>query len=133
MSKPVEVRDIAPEEAVLIKELHNRMGIEYPFPNISDPLFAVRRMVIDETGNVSAAAALKIISEAFLWLDPDGSEHTKTSDILRLAQVCHERAKLLDLQDVTAWVPPSVEPIFGNMLSRLGWGRSPWASWSLRI
>ena len=129
----VEVRDIAPEEAVIVKALHARMGIEYDFPNIAGPLFAIRKMVIDQNGKVSAAAALKLTSEAFLWIDPEATEMDKTSDILRLMHVCHERAKGLQLEDCTAWIPPRIEPIFGSMLSRLGWQRSPWASWSVRI
>lgn len=133
MSKQVEVRDVAPDEAVIIKELHHKMGIDYQFPNITSPLFAIRKMVIDEVGTVSAAAALKLTSEAFLWIDPDSPEIEKTADILRLMQVCHERAKALQLEDCSAWIPPTIEPIFGSMLSRLGWQRSPWASWSVRI
>jgi len=133
MSKFVEVKEIAPNEMVLIKELHSKMGIDYDFPNLSGPLFAIRKMIMNKKGRVTAAAALKLTSEAFLWIDPDSPDYDKTSDILRLMHICHERAKLLQLEDATAWIPPSIEPIFGNMLSRIGWQRSPWSSWSARI
>jgi hypothetical protein len=133
MSKIVTLDDIGEEEILQLKELHRKMEIGYAFPNITSPLFAIRKAVIRESGKVSAAAALKLTAEAFLWIDPEMTATEKTEDILRLAQMCHERAKDLSLEDVTAWIPPQVEPIFGNMLSRMGWSRSPWASWSVKI
>lgn len=133
MSKTVSVRDIAPEEFVLVKELHAKMGIGYQFPDISSPLFAIRKGVFEEGGEITAAAGLKLTAEAFLWIDPEKPEFDKTSDILRLAHICHERAKGLSLEDVTAWVPPDYELMFANMLGRMGWNRSPWASWSVKI
>lgn len=133
MDKGIMVRDISPDETVLVRELHARMGIDYQFPEISGPLFAIRKMVVDEDGDVQAAAAMKLIGEAYLWVNPDNGDYAKATDILRLAQICHERAKGLQIEDISAWIPPHVEPVFGNMLSRMGWSRSPWASWSVRI
>lgn len=128
-----QIVDIAPEQAVLVKELHNRMAVGYEFPNISGPLFAVRKMITDDKGDPQAAAALKLVGEAFLWVNPDHDDFTKTANIVRLAQACHEHAAALQLEEVSAWIPPNLEGIFGNMLSRMGWERSPWASWSVRI
>lgn len=133
MSSAVQIRDIDPSELLIIRALHEKMDIGYEFPNLTGPLFAIRKAIMDEHGNPVAAAALKLTSEAFLWIDPDGSPYEKTSNILRLAHVCHERAKMLQIEDVTAWVPPQVEATFGEMLSKMGWTRSPWASWSARI
>lgn len=128
-----QIVDIAPEQAVLVKELHNRMAVGYEFPDIGGPLFAVRKMITDEHGEAQAAAALKLVGEAFLWINPDDDDFSKTANIVRLAQACHEHAKALQLEDVSAWIPPHIEAQFGNMLLRMGWTRSPWASWSARI
>lgn len=129
----VEIRDIAASELLIIKALHEKMNVGYEFPNLESPLFAIRKAIISPEGKPLAAAALKLTSEAFLWIDPEDSEYVRSANLLRLAYACHERAKALQLEDVSAWVPPSHEAEFAEALGKLGWARSPWSSWSVRI
>ena len=128
----VKITDATPEQTLLIKMLHEKMGIQYIFPNIEGHLFFLKKLICNDDEPM-AATALKLTAEAFMWIDPDLSTYEKTSAMMRLAQLCKERVKGLELQDVTAWIPPDIEPNFGNALAKMGWSRSPWASWSVSI
>lgn len=126
------ILDVDADIMLLVKELHERMKIGYEFPKLDSELFCVKKLILENEEPV-AAGALKLTSEAFLWVEPNRSDYKKSIDIVTLMQYCHDRARLLGLQDITAWVPPEIEASFAGMLQKLGWERSPWASWSTRV
>lgn len=127
-----KILDVTGDAHILVKELHDRMQLGYQMPNLTDPLFCVKKIILED-GEPVAAGALKLTSEAFLWLDPNNCDYTKAAHVARLMELCKVHATDLCLQDVTAWIPPQVEQKFAKMLGAMGWTRSPWSSWSVRI
>lgn len=109
--------------------LHRRMGIDYPFPNLASPLF-VTRLSVRNQGRIVAATAVKVIGEAFLWVDPEVTAIQRARAVRMLSDGGSQQARAVGLDEVSAWIPPTIEPEFGAALYKMGWRRSPWTSWS---
>lgn len=131
--KTFDVRTLQTADLDGVKRLHDKMKTGYSFPDIKGPLFAIKGVVKDENGKIIAAAAVKITSEAFLWLDLGKKEAEKVMAILALTNKLSADAKKIGLDEVTCWIPPQVEGRFAKFLSKLGFQRSPWSSWSLLL
>lgn len=110
----------------MIAELHQKMGINYPLPNFESPLM----ILTEESKSRKAACAVKMIGEAYLWIDPESSARDRVEGIREVSEKAIEAARIFKLEDVSAWIPPQIEPRFAHMLSELGWRRSPWPAWS---
>lgn len=115
-----------------IRTMHEAMQIGYTFSGFS-PLFAVKRVVEDARGRVIAAGALKLTSEAFLWLDEIESSVKKLHAIAALNTACTEDARKMGLEDCTCWVPPRIARTFKAALQSLGWEESAWPSFTYKL
>lgn len=110
----------------LIADLHRKMGVRYPLPNLDSPLV----IVTERAKNDKAACAVKLTGEVFLFLDPESSKRERVEMIYEVAAKAEEASRIFKLEDCSAWIPPQIEPSFAHMLIHLGWRRSPWPCWS---
>lgn len=113
-----------------IAVLHEKMGIKYPMPYLDGPLVLIKEHAFDDRGNIVAACAVKLTSEAYLWLDPEASVRNRIQGIREVSEHAVLAARAANLEDVSAWIPPHIEPRFAHLLIALGWRKSPWPSWS---
>lgn len=111
-----------------LRLIHEKMGNKYPFPDLSSPLFVVTETI--GNGKLVAAAAVKAVGEAFLWLDPEVPKIEKAEAMVKLEQRCILQAISKGLEEVTAWIPIDIEPQFGKILVKRGWVKSPWPSYT---
>lgn len=116
-----------------IRKLHESMGSLYPLPPLDSPVVPAKMIVHDSRGEVSAAGCLKLVGEAFLWLNLEASTREKIRAIRKLSQGMADAGRLAGLEEVSAWVPPEIEPTFSHMLTSLGWRKSPWPTWSILL
>ena len=123
-------RTLQNEDIEAVKSLHDKMETGYVFPDISGALFQIKGVVVDKNDKIVAAAALKITSEAFLWLNLKKSDSEKVKAILALTEKLSADAKKIGLDESTCWLPPGIEQKFAAFLYKLGWRKSPWPSWS---
>jgi hypothetical protein len=125
------VRDAKHEDTPAIAEIHRAMGSDYKFPDISGPLWVVKK-VFDADGKVISACALKLTAETYLWLDPSLSPPEKMETMSDLQQSIIEAAWGIGLDDIIARIPEETEAIFKKRLHQLGWGkdRLGWNGWS---
>lgn len=107
------------------------MALGYQFPDISSPLF-FQKAVAEENGEISGAAAIRLIGEAFLWL-ADGSKIRKGRVLSSIYPIIGGKAKENGLEDVSAWIPPQIEPDFSEALHGIGFVPSPWPCWSMKL
>ncbi len=116
-----------------VKMLYDAMRLPFEMPNVDSPAFALKEILEDENGKILGAGAVKIIGEAFLWVDPkiNGIRRVKTVRAL-VAQAKMEGAKA-GFEELSAWIPPQVEPEFGRALYKLGWTPSMWRNWSVKL
>lgn len=112
--------------------LYDAMGMPYPMPDVNSPAFALKEMLEDDKGKVVAAGAVKIIGEVFLWIDPAETKLRRAKAVRALAARAGARGAAVGFEELSAWVPPSVEAEFGTALHKLGWSPSLWRNWSMR-
>ena len=113
-----------------IERLHEQMKTGYGIPDLSSPSIVLRGLVRDENGGIISAGAVKRIGEVFLWTDHSQSAYKRAAAMVELTQTLESEGKRAGFDEVAAWIAPNIEPEFGRVLFKLGWGRSPWASWN---
>ena len=84
---------------------------------------------------ILGAAFLRLTAEAYLLLDPrSGTPRERWQWLLALHEAARRDAWQRGLEDVHAWLPPSIAQQFGRRLARLGWRRDDsWTPYCLRL
>ncbi len=143
MSNKLTTRDWIDADMATLENFHEQMQPGYVFPfqkplETEDgkdqyPLFFIRRVVLDEHGNIVGAATLKLVSEAFLWLPPSIPAPTRTKAVILLNQELAEKAIASGLEEASAWISPRIVKCFRSVLKKLGWRKCPWSNWSIKL
>jgi len=125
----VIIRHARFSERAELQELHKKMQSEYELPR--HDVSAV--VEIDE--RLRAAALMRRTSEMYLLIDPEyGSTRDKLSIIAALHHALVAPARLAGFTDTHAWLPPSVEPRFGDLLvDHFGWRRPSWTCYHREV
>ncbi len=131
MGDRLAIRDWNDSDMEKLAQFHSEMGLGYKLPESFGPLFAVRKAVIDEKGQVVALAAVKVIGEAYIWLDVEDSGFKRAKCVKILNEACSKEASLLGIDEVSAWVPTKLIRCFRKTLETLGWRKSPWRNFSI--
>ena len=126
------VRPYKDADLSAIKNWHEQSGIDYSFPDLSSPLFHLIGVAESEDAPV-AAATVKLIGEAYLWLNPAASTFAKTRALLQLHSALKRDAELEGFDQVMAWVTPEIDKNFGPHLQKLGWEKSVWQSYGKNL
>jgi hypothetical protein len=132
----MHIREYTASDLESLRRLHSAQGMPYQFPDLMNPLF-LTKLVIErdspDTVNreVIGAILLRLTSEAYFLLDPHaGTPRDRWQSLLTLHEAARVDAARRGLDDAHAWLPPQVANAFGRRLSRLGWFREPWTSFS---
>jgi hypothetical protein len=115
------IRDFLPEDSPALKELHKAQGFDYALPDLSNPLFLVRK-VREVDGRVVGAMFLRITAETFLVTA--GSPVEKGRAILELQPEVLREAYEKGLSEVVCVVPPEISESFAPVLERMGWSKT---------
>jgi len=127
-----QLRPYAEPDLAALRYLHAAQGFDYPFPDLSNPLFLTKIVLTDETTEsthpqgkgIIGAALLRLTAEAYLLLDPNsGTPRNRWQHLLALHAATESDAIQRGLEDVHAWLPPQIAKQFGRRLTRLGWQR----------
>jgi hypothetical protein len=116
-----------------LKELHERSGLDYKFPNL-DEFFPVPSIVDDDNRPVITVASMPTV-ELFFFVD---SEWETPGIRMEAFKSIHEFVRI-DLHsrgvvEANAWVPPQMAKPFGRRLMKMGWDhpRAGWTCYSRR-
>lgn len=84
---------------------------------------------------IIGAALLRLTAEAYLLLDPSaGTPRERWQWLLALHAAAERDAWQRGLEDVHAWLPPSIAYKFGRRITQLGWRRDDaWTPYSKRL
>jgi hypothetical protein len=129
-----------------LRAIHAAQGFAYPLPDLSNPLFLTKLILIDQTGasasepqpsadKIVGAAFLRLTAEAYLLLDPHaGTPRGRWQWLLALHAAAERDAWQRGLEDVHAWLPPPIATKFGKRIARLGWIRDDaWAPYCKKL
>jgi hypothetical protein len=128
------IRDLREEDVLDLIAIHRANGLPANcLPAFSHPLFAVKR-IVDIEGKLAMGGFLKVTSEVYLLLDHTvGSPEERMEWLRELSKDLEKCAFEKGLEDLTLWVPPEVESSFGKRLEDLGYRKSPWSSYTLKL
>ena len=128
------VRDCEPEDFSQLERIHETTGFNYRFPNLSDPLFCVKK-VVEEDGKVTQGIALEITASVYLWIDPtSGTPASRLRKLKHLVDEVKKAAWEKGLNDLYAVIPPEIEEEFSDVLQFLGMTKDrPWPKWSIAL
>lgn len=127
-----------------LRAIHARQQFDYAFPDLNDPLFLTKLVLVDgKPGQgtdasqtaIAGAALLRLTAEAYLLLDPEkGSPRERWQRLVTLHEATRRDALARGLADVHAWLPPRIAQKFGRRLQQLGWIRDDtWTPFCKRL
>lgn len=126
------IRNAKEEDLEEIKKLYEMQGFDYPFPNLNEPLFAIKK-VVEKDGKIIGAGVIKLQGEAYLFLNPNDSAKSKVQMMNELNDdICLESWKI-GLDQISAWIPTEIEGKFKKRLTKMGWIKSKWNSWTRNL
>jgi len=125
----MKIRHARPEDEKAFKAMHAKMGMDYQLPELEKMASAL--VFEDDGGSVRMAILLRPTVEAYMLVD----RAEKLDPREQWARfLCLHKAALKDadskgIEDVYAFLPPTLEGSFGRKLKKLGWFR-PWTAWN---
>ena len=130
------IREYHENDLDALRAVHAAQGFDYALPDLSNPLFVSKLVLAGEDaarsgdatgaqgGKVVGAAFLRLTAEAYLLLDPSaGTPRERWQWLLALHAAAERDAWQRGLEDVHAWLPPTIARKFGRRISQLGWIR----------
>ena len=123
------VEDLTEEQIAAVEEIHAESGFDYRMPaDLNTPLFPIKRAVINDAGELLAAAAVKVEAEAFLFVsEGSGSPLERLRAIQTLQADLADKARTIGFESVHAAIPPEIAERFGKRLEDMGWKLArPW-------
>jgi hypothetical protein len=135
------VRKLRESDIPVLKELHERRGFGYSFPDLWDyklnrisQEFADVQVRVDEEDRPVIAVACRKTVEAYLWMDEQWrTPRWRMAALVEIHEAVRVRLVELGVRDIHAWLPPEVCKAFGKRLRQVfGWLPSRWQCWSRR-
>lgn len=132
------VRAYAEDDLAELQRIHSAQNFPYAFPDLLNPLFLTKIVLTDGEGpeqKIRGAALLRLTAEAYLLLDPSqGTPRERWQSLLALHAAAQQDAWQRGLEDVHAWLPPTIAKKFGRRIERLGWLRDDaWTPYCKRL
>jgi hypothetical protein len=114
------IRDYFPEDFEALKKIHAAQGFDYNMPQLTSPLFLVKK-VREVDGRIVGACFLRLTVETTLLVE--GSPVEKARSLLELEPEVTREAYEKGLADMVCVVPPEIAEMFAPALEKLGWSR----------
>ena len=129
------IRAYTPDDLQALKRMHAGQGFDYALPDLRDPIFLSKLVVEDESGQPVMASLARLTCEMYLLMDPAaGSPHERYTRLVELQRAGRNDLLARGLDDVHAWLPPSIAKRFGRRLESLGWVRDDkWTPYCYRL
>jgi hypothetical protein len=135
MNEDVEIRSYHPSDFQAIQEIHEKNGLDFTFPNLNSPLWAVNKVLLTE-GKVRASMGFLMVAEANLWLSRESwtDAEGKWLAIKSLDKESMSAARDIGLDGVQCFLPPGYES-FGKRIAGIGYkaDRPGWLGFSKHV
>jgi hypothetical protein len=149
------IRGYRESDLAALRAIHAAQGVDYPLPDLSNPLFVTKLILSEPEPGSSAeeresppeqkekiigAALLRLTAEAYLLLDPNAGTPSERWQwllqllLLQLHAATERDAWRRGLEDVHAWLPPPIAHRCGKRIEQLGWRRDDtWTPYCKRL
>jgi len=124
------IRDYRESDFEDVVRIHNESEINYRMPDLSEPLFLVKKVYEDEKGVIRAVVATRIECEFYLWLDRSkwGNPREKFEAIKELEKKVIYENWLQGIDCGVLYLPPGMDRWGRRLVEDLGWTK-PRAGW----
>lgn len=120
------VRGYMESDLESLERWHARSGFAYNLPDLSDWRMNPK-LVLEADGKPVMAAALRLTSEAYLWMDKEaGNARRRRHWLLCMHHEIRREAQRIGIQDTHAFLPPDLPEAFDRHLKKWGWTPEPW-------
>ena len=127
----MKVREYRDSDEQRLKEIYAKQCIPYEWPDLLNPEFEVKLVVVDENDTPVVAGLARKTAEIYGLFDPQWETPAWRFEALTLLHesMRHELGKR-GYRDAHAWVPPELVKSFARKLRHLfGWKADPWPSY----
>ena len=127
------IRAFEEKDLAAVKALHAAQGLNYAFPDLSNPLWFVK-FVDEREGKIVQAVLAHLTAEIYFMLDKTWG--TPQDRHLAFLEVMDEGRAIgwhKGLEDLQALLPPQVERAFGKRLCAHGWRKNVWPLYSTEL
>jgi hypothetical protein len=119
----MKIRQVRENEIGRIKELYEKLGADYEFPNL-DEFFPIQAVVDSNDSPIVVVASLPTV-ELFSFFDPEWETPGMRMEAFKLIhEFVRKDLKSLGIVQAEAWVPPELAKTFGRRLARMGWSKT---------
>ena len=128
------IRAFQIQDEATIHAIHQANELpEQCFPDFTDPLILYTG-VMEQEGKVVMSCSLKGTAELFLFVDhAAGTPEQRWQWMLELREHIVQEAWRLGLNEMSCWIPPEIETSFADRLFEMGFQKSPWSCYTLKI
>jgi len=118
------IRDLETSDVEAFKRIHDASGFGYTFPDLSDPLFIVKKTV-EENGRAVQGLVVKVQGEVYLWVDPEwGTPEERWERLRELTEEAKLASWKKGLDSLICVVPPEIADNFEKRLKQIGMERN---------
>jgi len=78
----VLIREYTPADLEALRRMHASQGFDYPFPDLSDPIFISKLVVEDDEGRSVMASLARLTCEMYLLMDREGDPAAFFKDVI---------------------------------------------------
>lgn len=130
----MRIREYTGADFNALKALHAGQGFAYDFPDLADPSFVSKLVLVDDSGQPVMAALARLTCEIYLLTGAGGTPRERYGQLLALHHAAEHDLFARGLNDVHAWLPPPIAKSFGRRLEKLGWVRDDaWTPYFKRL
>jgi len=76
------IREYTPADLDALRRMHASQGFDYPFPDLSDPIFISKLIVEDDDGRPVMASLARLTCEMYLLIDREGDTAAPFNDVI---------------------------------------------------
>ena len=119
------IRAYSESDLDALRRMHASQGFDYPFPDLTDPIFISKLIVQDDAGRAVMASLARVTCEMYLLVDRSAGvpPALRWNQLLALHSAGERDLLGRGLDDAHAWLPPEITTRFGRRLNSLGWQR----------
>jgi hypothetical protein len=110
------LRDLEPNDLRELEKFHEKSEAFFPFPEISHPLYLIKKTILDSSGKVIGAAFVRVTSEVTLIMNENESNLKRAKGIAEAFDILDSELLKAGLNDTHVFVLPETDVKYAEFL-----------------